>query len=123
MPLKLLCDENLPYSLSHALTMRGFDVVRVSGGISDSDIAKRAQVEQRIIITLDSDFANILQYPPGDYDGIVRIKVEPPVADSVLVALDVLFVRFKKKKDFIGKLFILEKEKIRIWDDTQSNKT
>lgn len=56
-------DENLPTEVADLLRQVGYDAVTVLeehlGGASDSDIVSVCQKEGRILITLDTDFADI----------------------------------------------------------------
>ena len=73
-------DENLPSEVCELLRQAGHDAVSVLdqelGGRPDDDIATVCRMEGRALITLDTDFANILAYPPADHHGIVVIRTE-----------------------------------------------
>ena len=115
MLLKLLCDENIPRAIDEALEVLGCDVSRVKSGAPDSRIAIHAKLEKRILLTFDSDFSNILNYPPQKYYGIVRIRIEPPFVEVVMSALKMVFTHFKTQKDFRGKLIIVGATSFRVW--------
>ena len=60
MPLALLCDEHIPYSVVHGLRAQGIDAIpvqrigsRTAGGLLVLDVAQR---EGRVIYTRDADF-------------------------------------------------------------------
>jgi len=116
MPLKLLCDENLPSAVINFLEKRGCDVRRVKPSSPDSAIASQAKREKRIILTFDSDFANILVYPPQKFFGIIRVKIDPPFINIVINSLALIFRHFKTPKEFRGKLIIAEPEGFRVWE-------
>ena len=67
--MKFLLDENL--SPLHARTVRdlGHDAVSVVeiglSGADDLDVRAAAIEQERILVTLDADFANVLRYPPA----------------------------------------------------------
>ncbi|MEK7621913.1 MAG: DUF5615 family PIN-like protein [Patescibacteria group bacterium] len=84
-------------------------------GTPDSRVAIRAKLEKRILLTFDSDFSNILVYPPQKYYGIIRIRIEPPFIEVVMSALKSVFIEFKSPKDFFGKLIIVEEAHFRVW--------
>lgn len=71
-------DENLSRHLKGELVSLGFDVQTVAdeGLLSqqDSVIAAAAKREERILLTLDLDFANVVKYPPGSHPGIVLFR-------------------------------------------------
>ena len=60
-------DENLHPSLADHLRTRGHDAVTVWDeslrGCSDAELAEVCRVENRVLVTLDIDFADIRTYP------------------------------------------------------------
>lgn len=100
MPLKVLCDENLPTAIANSLKEWNLDVVRVKPGMVDPEIASQARYEERIILKIDSDSSNILAYPPKDFFGIIRIKISPPLVSLITRALKNLFNKFKTATEF-----------------------
>lgn len=79
MSLKFLIDEDVPRSTARVLRDAGFDAVDVRDvglrGKSDTDVFFYAQQEQRIIITCDMGFSNILHYPPHENAGILVVRI------------------------------------------------
>lgn len=117
MRFKVLCDENISGGIYSSLVESGFDVTRVSQGMKDSEIAVLTKKEKRIILTFDSDFANILAYPPKDFYGIIRIKIDPPVNAVVVTALQKVFKALGSMEGFRGKLVVVEAWKFRVWQE------
>lgn len=117
MSLKLLCDENLPRVIDILLSEQGYRIKRPPSGSSDSVVAALAKKEKRVLISFDSDFANILNYPPTDFFGIIRLNVHPPTISLVSGALTLVFRRLKKQKEFKGKLIIAEPAGFRVWGE------
>ena len=120
MSLKVLCDENLPGAVISALKEWKFNVVVAEPGTTDEEISAKAKREELIIVTFDSDFANILKYPPKNFSGIIRINIRPPLIKTVINALKTLFNAFKTPEEFCGKLFIVEATTFRIWEESVS---
>lgn len=116
MRLKVLCDENVPGAVIGFLNELGFDVRTAKPGSLDTAIAAQARREKRILITFDSDFANILAYPPSHFFGIIRVKVSPPFIDVILRSLKTVFKQFRTQKEFRGKLVIAESDRFRVWE-------
>lgn len=114
--LRILCDENIPNFVIHSLLQRGFRIIPFRRGASDEQIAQRARRNRAVLLTLDSDFANILRYPPSRYYGIVRCKCHPPLPETLIPMLESLFARFRTSAQFKGKLIILEPAAIRVWE-------
>jgi predicted nuclease of predicted toxin-antitoxin system len=73
--MKFKLDENLPSDLGDLLRRKSHDAHSVLdedlSGAADASIAKVCQDKQRILITLDLDFAHIKNSPPQDYCGII----------------------------------------------------
>ena len=69
----------------------GYDAITVLGqhlaGAPDSDIASVCQKEGRILITLDTDFADIRAYPPAQFPGLIVLRLhsqdEPHVLEII----------------------------------------
>jgi len=121
MPLKALCDENVPGAVVAALQQWAFDVRRVTPSTPDDEIAALARREARVIVTLDSDFANVLAYPPAELCGIVRVKIDPPFFSVVIPALKRVFNAFPTPNDLRGKLIIAEAATFRVWEPPLSS--
>ena len=59
----LLADENVPRASVHSLRAAGLDVVSVTGripGASDSAVLELARSENRLLLTFDSDFGELI---------------------------------------------------------------
>ena len=115
MSLKLLCDENLPNAVLALLVKEGHEIICPALGSPDSVVAAVAKKEKRILISFESDFGNILNYPPSEFFGIVRLNIHPPTITLVIGALRLVFQQFKEQKDFKGKLIIAEPASFRVW--------
>ena len=119
MPLRILCDENVPGAVITSLQEWGIDAVRVKLGSKDAKIALRAKQGKYIILTFDSDFSNILAYPPGDFFGIIRIKISPPFISTIVAALKNVFNQFKTPEQLRGKHNIVEAMTFRVWEEAE----
>ena len=110
-------DENLPIEIADLLNNSGYDAKTVNEqqlkGIKDSvliDICKR---ENRVIITLDTDFSDIRAYPPQEYAGIIVMRVGSQAKQHIIKV-------FQQVLSFIGceplgqHLWIVEETVIRI---------
>lgn len=62
--MRFLADMGASWRTTEWLALRGYDVVHLVDQCleraSDSDIVKKATVEERIILTMDLDFAHLL---------------------------------------------------------------
>jgi predicted nuclease of predicted toxin-antitoxin system len=78
--MKLKLDENLSRHLKPVLAELGHDVLTAADenllSHPDTDIAAAASREERILLTLDIEFADLRKYPPGTHPGIILFR--PP---------------------------------------------
>jgi predicted nuclease of predicted toxin-antitoxin system len=69
--LKFKVDENLPTEYASILRGAGFEADTVSdeklSGASDSVLSERCRTEDRVLMTLDLDFANVQAYPSKSF--------------------------------------------------------
>ncbi len=77
--MKLKLDENLPADAVKVCRDAGHDVETVveedMGGAIDPDVLAAATREGRVLITLDTDFADARRFPPGTHGGIVVLRI------------------------------------------------
>jgi predicted nuclease of predicted toxin-antitoxin system len=70
----------LPIEVAEILQAANFDTKTVTeqylSGEKDSIIAQICQKEDRILVTLDLDFADVRSYPPAKYPGLIVIRVQ-----------------------------------------------
>jgi predicted nuclease of predicted toxin-antitoxin system len=84
--LRFFIDEDVPRSTTRVLRDAGFDVMNVHEaglqGKSDDLVFEFAQNENRLLITCDMGFSNILKFPPSENQGIlvVRVPDSEPIA-------------------------------------------
>jgi hypothetical protein len=93
--VKLKLDANLGTRGQRLLVDAGHDVstAQVQGLARASDDALIAvcAAEGRALVTLDTDFANAMQYPPARYAGIVVVRTSPrATAGDIEAALGAL---------------------------------
>lgn len=80
--MRLLLDENLSPQQAGTLREQGHDAIAILevglSGVPDEEVRRFAIAENRILLTLDVDFANMLRFPPAGTPGVIRLKVHPP---------------------------------------------
>jgi len=71
--MRFKTDENLHPELAEFLQERGHDAVTVwqeeLRGRPDAELAEVCRREERALVTLDLDFADIRAYPPDEWTG------------------------------------------------------
>lgn len=119
--MKFKFDENLPSDLGALLRLDGHDAHSVLDenlcGAADSAIAKVCQDEQRILITLDLDFAHIKNYPPRDYHGIIVLRLARQDRDTVLAVIPRILVLLQTEP-IARRLWIVDDKRTRIRGET-----
>lgn len=117
MPFKL--DENLPVEAAELLRNAGQDALTIAdqqlSGAVDSQVAQVCRDEQRALITLDLDFADIRAYPPAHYHGIVVLRANTN-SKRVVLGLIQKLIPYLQTETLTGKLWILQSNGLRIRD-------
>jgi predicted nuclease of predicted toxin-antitoxin system len=76
--VKIKLDENLSRHLKDPLLQLGHDVTTALEegllGKVDIEIGAVAKSEDRIVFTLDLDFADLRKFPPGSHPGVVLFR-------------------------------------------------
>lgn len=88
--MKLKLDENLPDDLALFFRESGYDAMSVReqdlNGSPDRLISRICIQEQRILVSLDLDFADIRMYPPEEYAGLIVFRLKSQDRDSIIKA-------------------------------------
>jgi predicted nuclease of predicted toxin-antitoxin system len=117
MTLRFLIDEDVPRSTTRVLRDAGFDVINVHEaglqGKSDDLVFALAQSENRLLITCDMGFSNILKFPPSENEGILVVRV--PDSESIDVFnREVLNAVREVGENLLHHLAIVEIGKVRL---------
>ncbi|MBN2492008.1 MAG: DUF5615 family PIN-like protein [Planctomycetes bacterium] len=87
--MKFKLDENVGRRGQTLLVSAGNDVttVREQGlwGAPDQEIFQRCQAEQRVLITLDHGFGNVLRFPPRGSSGLVILELALQATPNMVV--------------------------------------
>ena len=120
MPLRFFADHCIPNFIIQELQDVGYRVLRLKGHIPiespDSKVIATAQELDAILLSLNGDFTNILNYPPDRYKGIIafQVKNHPEVIPHLIRRL-LSYLALHPEMDFYkGKLILLEVHRIRI---------
>lgn len=112
-------DENLHSDAAELLRQHGHDALTVADqglrGKADVDIASVCLREGRTIVTLDLDFSDIRLYPPGNYHGIIVLRLNDQSRASVLNVLGRI-VSMLGAESPVGRLWIVDEHHVRIRD-------
>ena len=84
--MQFLANENMPRAAIAALRLAGHDVVSIgeeTPGIPDQTVLARAHAEQRIILTFDRDYGELVfRYGHPAPPGIVFFRFAPATVDE-----------------------------------------
>lgn len=115
--MRFKVDENLPVEVAELLRDHHYDTMTVVeqrlSGQSDPLIAHVCQIEQRTLITLDFDFADIRCYPPADYTGLIVLRPATQSTSAVLLLLKRLLPLLQYEL-LAGALWIVDERRVRI---------
>ena len=115
--MKFKVDENLPIEVAESLCSAGYDALTVFDqsliGEEDRRIIEVCQEEERILITMDMDFSDVRSYPPGEYKGIVVLRLHRQDKPYVLRIIQQVMLIFGQEQ-IEKRLWIVEEGRIRI---------
>ncbi|MBE0548942.1 MAG: DUF5615 family PIN-like protein [Rubrivivax sp.] len=117
MTLRFKLDENIPRRVEPALRDLGHDVeTALSEGLAgapDPDLLAVCKAEDRVLVTLDLDFADIRGYPPGSHRGVWVLRPANQAFASVL-NLALAGVRLAAVERTTGQLWVIDENRVRI---------
>lgn len=115
--LRFKLDENLPRRVEPALRQLGHDVetARSEGlaGSRDPALLAACSLEDRILVTLDLDFADIRAYPPGSHRGIWVLRPAQQTFNEIL-SLVLAGTRLAATEQAAGRFWVIDERRIRI---------
>jgi predicted nuclease of predicted toxin-antitoxin system len=115
--VKFFLDENLSPQHASELRAEGYDAVAVLevelSGAPDEEVLRFAVENDRVLVTLDADFANVMRFPPAGTRGVVRLKVHPASEERIRQSIRRALL-FLHDIDITGRLAVVDDDKIRI---------
>ena len=117
--MRFKLDENLPEAAAGPLRRGGYDVASALGqglgGAPDREIASVCQAEDRVLITLDTDFSDIRAYPPATFPGLVVLRLRRQDKLHVLEVVERLVPMFATEP-LLNRLWVVGETYVRIRD-------
>lgn len=120
MNVRFFVDQCVPRSVSEALRGAGYqtEILRehLPADAVDAGVIAYAQTIDAILVTLNGDFADIINYPPSKFGGIVALQVKnhPETLPAIVMRLLTYLSEHTEREHFKGKLFLVETHRIRI---------
>jgi len=124
MTLRFLADHCISNSIIQSLRNAQHEVVRLKDVLPvespDAIVIVKAQELDAILLSLNGDFADIVVYPPGYYNGIIALKMRnhPEFLPQLLAQLGTYLKLHPAAGHYKGKLFVVESGRIRIRTET-----
>jgi len=120
MGLRFFADHCIPNSIIQKLLDTGHEVLRLKDhipiGSPDPIVIATAQRLDSILISLNGDFSDKLNYSPEHYKGIVALQVRnhPEIIPQLMIRLINYFSSYPDMSSYKGKLILAEVNRIRI---------
>ncbi len=110
-------DENLPIEIAELLTNAGHNAKTVNEqqlqGARDPVLIDVCKSENRVLVTLDTDFSDIRAYPPQEFSGIIVLRVGSQAKQHVIKVFQSILPLIQREP-LNQHLWIMEETKVRI---------
>lgn len=115
--MKLLLDQGLPRGAADLLRESGVDTIHTGeigyATAQDVEIIERARIENRVVVTLDADFHNLLALSGASRPSVVRIRIEGLKAVALTLLLQRITTEWSEELE-IGALLTVQSDRIRV---------
>ena len=120
MALRFLADHCVSNSTVQSLREAQHEVFRLRDVLPvespDAIVVAKAQEIDAVLISLDGDFADIINYPPKDFKGIIALQMRnhPEILPRLLARLKAYLESQPAMEHYQGKLIVVEADRVRI---------
>jgi len=120
MGFRFFADHCVSNAIMQALRAGGHEVVRLREQLRvespDAVVIAKAQQLDAILLSLNGDFADIVTYPPADYQGIIALQVRnhPEIIPQLMNRLHDYLSSHADREYYRGKLLVVEVHRIRV---------
>lgn len=113
--MRILADEDFPRPAMEVLRRAGWDVFSIAEecpGVSDEEVIALCTDQQRILLTFDKDFGELIfrRGLPAS-SGVVLFRIRP---DSPEEAADVALALVESQPDLGGSFCVVTRDRIRV---------
>ncbi|CAA6605636.1 conserved hypothetical protein [Rhodospirillaceae bacterium LM-1] len=123
--MKIKLDENIGRRGLSLLKEAGHDVMTVVeqmlGGASDVKLFNVCAEEERVLVTLDHDFGQVLRFPPKQSAGLVILEPGEPVTPQSLLNRLRDFLALAETQSPVGALWIVEPGRVRVHEGKEDS--
>ena len=117
--MKFKLDENLGTSAVRAFLDAGHDTSSIHlqnlAGAPDNQVFEICASEQRVLVTLDLDFANPLTFDPRTASGVAVFRLSRSPAPSEISAAIETFLAALMEHSICQRLWIIGNGRVRVW--------
>lgn len=117
--MRFKLDENLGRSALDAFRDAGHDVSSVVlqhlAGATDHRVLAVCEVEGRVLVTLDLDFANPLHHDPRGTPGVAVLRLPANAGPSDVGRAIATLLAAVVAHDIGGSLWIVRPDRVRVW--------
>jgi predicted nuclease of predicted toxin-antitoxin system len=120
MGFRFFADHCVSNAIMQTLRAGGHEVVRLREQLpvesTDAVVITKAQQLDAILLSLNGDFADIVTYPPADYQGIIALQVRnhPEIIPQLMKRLQDYLSSHADREYYRGKLLVVEVHRIRV---------
>jgi predicted nuclease of predicted toxin-antitoxin system len=118
MALRFLADHCVSNSTVQTLREANHEVLRLRDvlPVESSDIITKAQEIDSVLLSLNGDFADIVNYPPKNNKGIVSLQMSnhAEILPKLIARLTVYLNVHTTMDRYRGKLLVVEVDRIRV---------
>ncbi|EKD32694.1 MAG: hypothetical protein ACD_76C00164G0007 [uncultured bacterium] len=115
--MRIFADENIARSVVIGLRKAGHDVLHAldnMSGATDEQIMATAQKEDRVILTHDHDFGNVLRFPLHEHAGvfILRYRLSEPEHVFAILSSQLSQISFEQINNHVA---VFQETEVRIF--------
>lgn len=120
MGLRFFADHCVSNVIMQTLREAEHEVVRLREYLPvespDTDVIAKAQQLDAILLSLNGDFADIVIYPPANYQGIIALQMRnhPEIIPQLMQRLQAYLSSHTDREHYRGKLLVVEVHRIRV---------
>ncbi|MBN1658590.1 MAG: DUF5615 family PIN-like protein [Anaerolineae bacterium] len=115
--MRFIADENVSRLVINTLRQQGHDILVVAeqdlAGAADDAIIARGLGENRIIVTHDKDFGQLLLNPLKEHGGVILLRLRLPTPQNALRAIQRALASLPEAR-FYGNVVVVEDARIRV---------
>ena len=113
--LKFILDMGVGNKVGQYLVGQGYDALLISTinpSMSDSDILAIAENENRMVITMDKDFGELVYHSGKAHKGVLLLRLEDATGDEKVEVIQYILENFENQIE--GKFCVFKNGRFRI---------